>query len=305
MLGKGNLKFRRLHFVKDLYQPKEFLNNFDMVEFQNSRAFSKAVREDFYTPRGEVHVHIHNTTEFEDMKKIILRSVLTKISKLHLILHDYEALQKFEGLEEKRFALIVGSNFEYESYRDKLQSWYQDSPIYFRFIITFQNIDTIIEDLIKMYSNGKARLFEVKINYLSFNQATFDDIHRILFRWSRLWSWIAGSKDMKENRQLELRNYGFSKPIFVDSDLNLYYTEGHHRDKLIPPLFQLRSDENGEDVPLRELNSIRQYLDITTKTMFPTVGPRARFIDFYQNVLIHRVPNEIPLIAQQIMRWSL
>lgn len=306
MLGKSNIKFQRQYFVKDLYDPVGFLNIFDIVEFEDVATFVRCTNRNYYRPRGELIVHIHSLDDFDNMKKVMSNTAITQQCSLSLYIHEKDCFKHISSVAEKRFSIIIdkGTETKWTDSKDLLK-YGQSNPIFMRATVSFDNIDTIFEEIISWYMKGITRFFELDIDYCSFEQATFADLHRIYFRFNRFVSWRGVTSDVKKGFKMELKIQPdqFNKRIFVDQEFNLYYNKRHHREEKEPSLFRLQRDKTGEDIPYKELNRIRQYADMTRDMMMNSSRQNLNWVDCYQNVLIQGVPNQMPVMGELVHRW--
>jgi len=318
MLGKSIIGYTRKRSIKALYSPESFLGEFSTVKFTSMTAFSNAMKGGYFTPKGEVWIHIHSKNDFDAFKKILNVVPLDTMCYLYLVFYDNDLFKHFDGLEDKKFRVIAADGYDGKGYIDypTYLTYRTKNAIFTPIEINYQNIDTIFDDIIDMFMCQKNRLFWLTFDYLSFEEhAKFNDIHRLFFRINRYRSWCISSQDLpmnRKNKKDKVHHQGLenqivsdvlNKEILVDEDLKLWYNERHRKDQKIPELFQLVEAKTGEDIPLKELNLIRQYIDLPLIIITNRVGKNMTFVDFYQNFLIQGVINEIPFICELISRW--
>lgn len=307
MLGQSNIKFQRQHFVKDLYDPVRFLNNFDIVEFKDVATFVRCTNRDYYRPRGELIVHIYSLDDFDVMKKVMNNTAITGQCDLYLHIHERDCFEHMGSVSDKKFSTIIdkGTETKWTGNEDLLE-YTQENPVFMRVVIEFGNVDAIFEQMIEWYMKGIARFFDLDIDYHSFEQATFGDLHRIYFRFNRFVSWRSVTNEMKQGFKMELKIQPdrFNKRIFIGHEFDLYYNERHYQEDKEPPLFRLQ-EGTGESISYKELNRIRQYIDMTRDVIVNAQKQNLNWIDCYQNVLIQGIPNKMPVIAELIHGWLL
>jgi len=319
-VGKSPLGYIRKRSIKSLYNPETFLGEFNTVKFTSVLAFSNAVKGGFYSPKEELWIHIHSKEDFNSLKKIIEGSSIDTMCQLYIVIYDNDLFKHFEGMENRKFRVIAADGYDgkgYINYSPYLK-YRTNNAIYTPIEINYHNVDTIFDDIIDMFMTQKNRLFWLTFDYISFEKhAKFSDIHRLFFRINRFISWSMSSKDLPmsmkrsskrervHHQGLEYQFYGgrLTKPILVDEELKLWYNERHRKEQKIPSLFQLVSDKTGEDIPFKELNLIRQYIDLPLIAIINRLDRNLTFIDFYQNLLIQKVINEVPFITELISRW--
>lgn len=310
--------FKRMNTIKELFNPFYFLNNFTIVEFEGLRGFIDSLENDFLMRNGNIWIHITSQEEFLLMKQMIIETIITDQANILLFI-DFnirEIKEDFQGIEPKRFQIVISSNQReglLELENTSFNRFKVNNPVYLQYNVNFENINTIFEEMIQNYQENMYRFIYIYFDYISFEKATFEDIHNIRFKINRLSSFMQTSSGKQKIEILNGRE--LIKKIYVANDLSLWYNERHYIDnyalfdnnrKKVKQLFQLDTfHKSGEDIPLQILNYLHQYMDITIKTIVSEMNIHKNFlyIDYYQNKLIQGNILEIPYICQLILEW--
>ena len=148
-----------------------------------------------------------------------------------------------------------------------------------------------------------------EFDYVSLSTLSQSTLHELHFYINHFMNWCSSSGQSQGGNKVQgiewfRTGVTFIRPIYVTPDLYLWYNERHHKD-MGDPLFLLRSDpQTGDDIPFRELNYIRQYIDLPPEGLIMDGRKRdLNFVDFYQNTLLMNTLNEVPLIMELILKW--
>lgn len=315
-----DIEFKRQSFIKDLYNPINFLNKFSVIEFESAFAFIKSYEEHYLSLVGDIWINIASVDEFENLKRIILESDISSMCNLSLVVHDLECLKHFDKLEDKRFTLMLLNSYKDYTELEPFMLFKSRNMLYMMHELTYENVNTMFFDIIESYQKNKERFIYLTVDYESFEKhASLNDLHNIFFRINRFVSFCIVSKEIREipntnttntnrntNRTFDMqyvRPSELNHRIFVSNDLKLYYNRKHYIEKEMPELFILQKG-NGETIELRELNVLRSYMDITINALvLPNKRLNIFMVDFYQNKKIMGTINEVPYITELIMRW--
>jgi len=314
MLGQDIIGFKRQQFVKDLYNPKFFLNNFNYVHFHDVTTLVKCMKDDYYIPRDIIRVNVRSEEEFQAMKRLILESSMTDIAKLFLYLNYGSDLDVYGEMSHKRFSIVTTPtvykwNMEKEGYRKfrRMNGTFIEVCVYER------NFRTIFDQIKEWHFQHLARLFIIRFDYISLSTLTQEELHELHFHINHFLHWVAVTRegttqsqsDKNKIQGIEWHSTGgrFMKPIYVTPDLHLWFNEAHSRES-DESLFVLKpSPTNGEDIPFKELNLIRQYIDLPIEGLISGYKGNLYLIDYYQNSVLMHTFNEVPLITELILKW--
>lgn len=320
-INSQEIGFKRESFVKDLYNPQHFLNNFNYVVFSSPLDFVNAMQKDFYVPRNILVIQINSLDNLNLMKQIIGKSKIGEICELFLHIKDWKLYSHFEGMENNRVSVIMDyvpemdemmENLIIDGERTAFCLWRNKNRLFFRFNITFENIDSIFEKMIDTYQRELTRFFDITIDYASFDDAKIRDIPRIKYRCTTFINWHSESRKNKDQNlsqktSIQVRNYRYLiKKVFIKSE-KIFLSEQHFNENPEEPTFNLVQEKNGEDIPFEYINAIRQLIDLTDLTIIPKYNPKINgyHIDFYQNKKIGGVINELPIISEIFGWWML
>jgi len=317
MLGKSIIGFKREQFVKDLYDPKLFLNNFNDVHFSSVETFVKCMEAGYYIPRDILRIDVRSDEDYQILKEIILETGLTDIAELYLNLKYGNDLTQYGELAHKYFTIVTAPEIFKKNMEDggDFMKFRRANPTAVKYIIDADTYRTTFNKMKKDYWERTTRMFIVDFNYISLSKLSQEDLHEFQFHLNHFMHWVFVSRENPMSRNTEERHQGmelmsrgseFLKPIYVDPWLRLWFNEEHQRDGDSPdinPLFTLQADKNGEDIPYRELNLIRQYIDLPVEALTVKDSRNISYINYYHNTKLMNALNEVPLITELILKW--
>lgn len=309
-MGKGIMIERNI-FIRGLFSAKSVINKFNYVEFENLTTFLRGYKTGFFTLDKFIKttIPINNFNEWEIFRKVATESYFCEKTNLNFFIEP-ELLNKImleglEGLGRKRFKFttLPPLNYSLDDWRDNehFMSWTQNNPIFIRLHIDYENYVNIHTLIGYIYNNKSIRFFELKFDYESFNQLTIGELHKLEFWFNQVYLLRIGSRDKKFKQQpIEIDNVAdIRKTLFVGSDFKIYVNRQAFNDKKI--LFDLLKNVNynGEQIPFKQLNKLRSYIDLIPET-FNFKMNNYCYVDFYQNKKIMGHYNEIPYITKFI-----
>jgi len=294
----------RKYFIKDLFDPKKIINRFNYVEFKSFRAFIDCYMKDLFVlgKQNRFTIPINSLEEFEQFGKISQETLLCETAEINLFIKP-DLLNK---IFQEKIGLVVDKKFNITTTKEikhglddwgsieNFRLWTQYNPLWINIEINYNNFRSVVEDILKIYNTQKWRFFWLKFDYESFEEMKFKELHELEFWLNQLIIWVRGTKDKKyKYPHIETNNWGFKKKIIISEDLKLYLGKKMWFDigKYI--------DCNGEEVPFKELNILRSYIDLVPEALIPKMNDLS-FIDFYQNYKIMGHINEIPYITKII-----
>ena len=314
MLGKDIIGFKRQQFVKDLYDPKLFLNNFNDVHFNSVSTLVKCMKNDYYIPRDILRVNVRSEEEFQAIKRLILESSLTDIARVFLCLNYGHDLSVYGKMAHKSFSIVTTPTVYINNMQDKeFLKFRAANATFVEQCVRANNFRNVFDDMKDIHFRNITRLFLIKFDYISLSTLSQEELHELQFHINHFLNWTMvsqekGASGKKGRHGIEWYRTGdrFMKPIYIDESLNLWFNEWHFFDKKTTdtkPLFQLQPDKTGEDIQFRELNMIRQYIDLPVEGLVMKDKRRLSFVDYYQNTLLMNTFNEVPLITELISEW--
>jgi len=320
MIGKNNeFEFKRQYYIKDLFHGDQVLNNFSEIEFESIEGYLIALEKKFLQNSNKaIIISIKTPAEFQIIKQIFEKTELCsmiqfRLKMTYLLLDELLDNSFFQGLEKKKFAIILTEfpglvKIDIFKKNESALQWCQENPIWLEFNISYSNYEIQLNSIPRYYIKGGIRFIKLNFDYESFLEAKIDEFKKIEFWINHLNNWIIESRN-KDSLSLNL----FSVPpstrsIFVDNNLKLFFNSNHFAKEKENALFDLLAMQsyNGESIPFKELNRLRQYLDLSPEIMicdFDKSIIKWSLVDYYQNRKIMGNVNEIPLISMIIMNW--
>jgi hypothetical protein len=306
--------------IKELFKAEGLLNQFGYIVFEDIDTFVSSIKQDFFKTKFKhiIELPINTLNSFNKMIKIFEETEITATNYFRLVV-PRELL--FQLLPTKirtsaKFELVYESNNIDFSINDlmgmkKICLWLQNNPLTVRVKINRDNYTRIFNDLPAFYNLYRFRLFDLTFDYTSFDSITISELRKLEFWINHFNSWYMSSGD-KNNRgdldiQIRIDNNIFKK-VYVTKDFKLYLTKQQFIEQPNDYLFDLAKNKqcNGEEVPYKELNKLRQYLDFNPIMLLTQFKPRminGFLMDFYQNKKIMGNICELPLIVILIMDW--
>jgi len=85
-----SLKYERKYFIKDLFNAKEVLRNFDLVKFESLKAFITLLDWEFFKleEQDEILIYIHSASDYKNLMRILIETNASKLVKFYLEIED-------------------------------------------------------------------------------------------------------------------------------------------------------------------------------------------------------------------------
>lgn len=295
-----NINFERKYYIKDLFRPKQILNAFDHIEFDDLNTFLLVLQESLFqiNKSNIIQIPVNNLNEYEQIVKIMNETLICEKAKLIIEVEKQDLFSKvLVKLPDRKFAIFTNFNNIVPN-EARGTKWWRENPIYRKVLISANDYREKISAIINSFSNTPIRFFYLEFNYESFQHLKLSDLNMLEFWIHHMNTWMTA---MKENDRIRFFFKDFGRKIFVGSDLTLYM----NRNKTTWS-FPLKDylDCDGEIVPHKALNNLRQYMDLCPEAIYSLHPIRNwALIDYEQNIKIMTHLNEIPIIAGLINRW--
>ena len=298
------INFRREVYIKDLFNSKEVLYFFNPIEFETFDTFLRCYKMGLIQVKCDREIIIPLETEFEIIESFATKSSFFEDGNVNLLMFP-KVLEEIEKdckeLWNKKFSITLLDfpkiDFKglLETSHDSIREWIQNNMIAIRVLITGDNYKETIQKMVKTFRDQHFRFFNVEIDYMSFMEMKFKDFQEVEFWLNHLSMW----RNQEHPRNIVLRSYGnFVKRIFVSDDLKLYLDGSKNESSFI---FDLAKNigKNGEEVDTKELNYLRQYVDLTLDHL--RLSTSSNFVNFKDNILINGSINEVPWITKMFL----
>lgn len=320
MLGSNTqqLDFRRQYSIKNLYHANQVIDTFSEVEYENINAFCKAMTFKFTLNRSRmVVINILQLSEWDILKEIIQKSQLTLLTTLIIkttrtMLLDLIKLDFYKDLSGKRFNIAITDYDDLISIDDfntpSCREWCQNNILWIEWTINYYNYHDVLRIIPYFYVKGGIRFVKLKFDYESFGEMKFDEISKLEYWIGHLMTWYSERRG-ESGFRMELYECPIdNRPIYVSDELKLYYNQRHFNKNKSDYLIDLiaTKDLDGEAIGFKQLNNLRQYMDLTTDMIFFDFKMNSSIwslIDYYQNKCIQGHVNEVPLITTIIMNF--
>ncbi len=298
------MKFERKFYIKDLFNAHMILNQFDLIHFENYLTFNKCLMNNlFYFEKGKIiKITLNNFDEYENMIQIFSKTDLCNQMQTILQIKNQELYdQILTDVVPFHYSIEISENItpEIRKYWENGKDWISTNRIIQIISMNAENYDKKINKIISTFNESFVRFFRLDIDYESFDYLEMKELDKLKFWLHHLRNWMA-EKTAKIVIDVDSR---FIKPIFISEDLILYLNE-NKRHWIWQWFLGYNIDKNGEDIPYKELNKLRIYMDLHKEAMYHDIPIyNWRFVDFEQNLKINGSINEIPLITLLFGRW--
>lgn len=337
--------YQRKFLIKDLFNAKNIFAEFSILEFNSFTAFFSFIEKNLYTisERIEYIIHIKTENELQLIKELILQ---TKLAEKNMITLDLDSsLIEYAANNLGEDLVNIGIRLE-TSEIDTLTSYLKTNlevPMH-KFLKTnllwidatwsYENYSEEYENIIRTaLFNPYAIFLDLKFDYVSFEKAPLEELHKLYFYINQLKGWLTtqeiprssdpfntqkcededncdGSKyeeegevckcnnnqngDIKVN--ITIKNRDAAPRAFIYDNLDISLSSN------APILFEMSKhlDSTGEDIYIIELDTLRQILDVKFKN--PGFF-NMYLVDISQNIKIMKDPYMIPYITQIIGSW--
>ena len=291
MLGKNTIT--RKHYVKDLYDPSTFLNNFQEVEFSNVKAFINVMQNDLYQLNNVLIINVYSEKELENLYTILEGSPITSMCKLQIrmpseLIPFVRDIKSYEIITDMNGKICDGEFIE----------WRRNNRLICEIPVNAGNYKRVFDEAIDLYQNGFTRFFDLKIDYASFEDQPISILHELRFRFDRFDTWCMAT-DNKD--KMTILSNGFYKPIYIDEDMELYLTR--YKEFSIG---KLEKDLDGETMDFKQLSTLLKYGDLNWNNFSPFINEKGlnyRLIDYRQNTKVMGFLNRLPWLTQLILGW--
>lgn len=309
MLGKNILKkktisYRRQYFIKDLFNNKEVMNNFRIIECSSINSFSKLITDYLSYTGQSIIVNVDSANEFVMLKQIILGHVGI-LNKIKLIFHCSDLNLLFDnGLSE-----LMHSNISvrittpvnlYSFVSDKKKAeWIQKHVIYFYFRFNKENMAEINQIGFNFMTN-MLRFLWLDFDIISLNDLKLDEVQNLEFWINFISNWKKATSE-KGLKGIQVKTVNkFMLKCYVDDELNVKYDKYCNES-----VFSLLDERNGEGMGHKELSKIREWIDLTPEIINTPFNVKMNwlFFDPWANKKIAFSINEIPVIVGLINTW--
>jgi hypothetical protein len=326
MSEKKAFTYTRKVSIAGLFSPPAILAGFGLLEFKNLASFARFLQRGLHTPMGatsrEYRVNLSSMEEIDAYVQIIEGTTLAedivvcarlhadvvipfflrkpKIKKTHILIPLEQVPKVFDNVPFEIREEILSKNL----------GWIDVT-------LTRENFDTVYERLMKTVLNyARFSYIDLKFDYVSFEEAKFEELHKLYFYLSTLANWT---------KNQELRQFVYDKdadwstgqiPPSFEHTIPIAFRVQHLAPKayldevldirLSPteevPYFELSKhfDDTGETMPFQELDKIRQIIDIQFKNPGFT---NMYLVDLAQNKKIMGDFYMLPYITQLIAPW--
>ena len=298
------IDFKREIFIKDLFNAQMILNQFDLIHFENLATFNKCILNDlFYIEENKsIKISLNNFEEYEGVLKIFEETNICDKMDVILKISKQEVFDEvLSNVVPKKYAIEVTENVEagYNKYWETGKEWISKNRLVQIISMNADNFDEKINKTISIYNQQNIRFFEFDVDYESFNELKLGGLDKLKYWLHHLRDWLV--YDM--SNRLNIMKSDFYKPIFISEDLILYLND-KKRHWIWACYLGHNINKTGEDIPYKELNKLRTYLDLHTEAMYSEYDVfNWKLIDFEQCLKMYGSINEIPLIMILFGRW--
>jgi len=290
-------------FIKDLFNSKNILNNFNDIEFESFKAFLICIGHDFLLTRKYVRASfpIQSIEEFEKFVKLSTESYFCESINVNLLIKPElleEVFEKSILLKNKRFSVTTTDLQDANIRLTKIKGfveWSKVNMLFIKFRIDKDNYKDIPSYIVRNYRMQGIRFYDLSFDYESIEKLTFEEFHLFEFWLNQIMAWIVTSTDKRNDTQPLIINNQFKnrKHLFVSNDIKLYLTRQAYEENEV--LFDLweNKKENGCLLPMLELNKFLGYVHLHNQILCPKMN-NSSYVDCYQNKKIMGFINEVP-----------
>ena len=299
------IDFKRQFFIKDLFIPERVINCFNCIEFESYQIFSYCIENDLFIipENGFIFIPIKSISDYKSMVKIFNETNICNNSYLYLIIEEQSLLDAvLSTIVDKRFSILITKDLkiDFVKYWNNTigKEWISKNRIIKKIKIDYPNYDRQINEMISIFNEEFIRFFLLDFDYVSFEKIKIEEIHKLKF-WIR--NFIGWTK-LKDVDSIEIISTPFVRKIFVSDELVLYMDNKKKDIWSFDLMLYLKDD--GESMPMRELNLLRKYIDFVPNAMYTESKITNWFLmDYAQCKEIQGSLNEIPLMMGLINRW--
>jgi hypothetical protein len=300
------IKFERKHFVKNLFNHKNFLNQFNEIQFESFQSFLDSIGNDFLSVGSSYNNYIiinniDSERQLLDFNSLLKDSKIDQEICIHLkkdfILKNSHLLNDLEFFSISSDIFDDNESLEEFLLDKNLQNRLETTKFELITPINIKNWKYIFDLVIELYMKNVTRFFDLKFDYISLDEMTLKDSREFEFRYKEMNNWTRSNQKNSDyltiNKSSDMYMY---KPIYVSGDLKLSINKQSYYDNEFVFDLLKNKDNNGENVEQKDLNKIRQYLDLKIiNSYFPIMN--SRLINHYHNYILEGSIDELPLIS--------
>lgn len=283
MLGQNT----KIISMDDLYNERKLLQCFNYIEFENMKAFVNGLTLlDNYIEKNTFVININTKEELDQLKEIITHTSMSYIKKIYIRCNS-SFHNEFEMIDRVGVILTDQKLFKF------IGDWNIYNPIYREINLTRNNFPKQIRWIVDAFNDYGFRYFNLLFNYHSFEDMTMKELHKLEFWIGHLKAWI-------RNNKLIITDLPYlEKKVFYSVDNKLYYSS--KKEILLFDIDKYKG-KKGNDIPYKELNWLRQFIDITKEVLYFPFNREINYalIDWKQNIEIEGTVNSIPYITNII-----
>jgi hypothetical protein len=298
-------KFKREKYVKNLFVVTDILKQFQLIEFETFTTFINCLQNNLIkiSDRCELMFPITNENELELLENLFSEPEVTKYRNINLLVTPdyYKFILKNENIWKYNFKITLTDfpilyddvNFGQQVENNpKIKEWINKNPLIINVKLNSDNLPDKIQEIVKLTSYTGHKWYDLKFDYSSFEDIKISDIPKYEFWLNHLYIWEYQQKEFSIDIK---KSFNIYKQIFVSSDIKLYLD---NIDRYLILDLSKNSDNTGETINIKELNILRQYIDLCTKHLYLPENFNKILINYSDNIKIMGNINEIPLITK-------
>jgi hypothetical protein len=281
---------------------------FELIEFESYDTFSHCIGNDLFLIKEDAYIliPIKKMSDYWNMLKVFNETNICERCIVYLVIREQEILDKvFGSIVDKTFSIMFGDNLKLDIGKywrtENGRSWISKNRIVKEVNIDADHYDEQINNMICTFNEENIRFFWMKFDYVSFDEFKFKELHKLRFWLNNLKNWR--TKNKWGGNPIEIIASQFRKSVFVSDNLVLYMSNKKKEDVWFFNLGK-HLKENGESIPMKKLNILRKYIDLTTSAIYSSFKIyNWLLVDFEQCKEIQGSLNEIPVIMGLINKW--
>ncbi len=295
----------RQDFITDLFRAKGFLNKFTDIEFEDFKTFIRCKVEQYFALDRKllVHIPINSVLEFEQFADAITRSYMTDKVSINLLIKSELLDDVFPLCEGLRGQFEITTDLEVKDARlfNKIKGfkqWTMNNPLWVDLKINYDNYKLVPRQIAHTFTTKYLRHFKLSFDYESLEKLTFNELHEFENWMYMITNWVISTGNKREHRHpIEIDMRRNKKPVYITSDLKMYAGKQAFEDNELLFDLEKRKNDNGESIPNKELNRLRQYIDLKPE-IFTIPILRNYFLDLYQNKKVMGTYNQVPHLVR-------
>lgn len=286
----------REYYIKDLFRPKQILNQFSDLYFESFKGFVELYNNGYIRLESiRLHIPIKTVLEFKFFQKLLRNTNIDKGVTIDIQI-DSDLIEEVISLGfEGNFMITTDDEFNksiYYCYTNyDINKWLQNNVLYIEKTITLENYADAFNELISIYNKRGWRFFKLRFKWHTFEEMKFKELHKFRFFLSQFRNWLFSTRDNKNSNISTINIYDEELPIFISNDFKLYVNEdAFEENNILLDLYKYK-DCNGEEIPYEKLNKFRSYMDVPLK---------CKFVNFNCNKKVMGDYSEAPYIQQTV-----